>query len=234
MDFLQVDRITIEGNEFVTTEDLSQQTERELEGTHMLFVPKKNTLFLPKREIIANLQNSFTEIESASIDRKGLGHIVLGITERVETNVFCQGEICLSFDSEGLLFKEALRKEGEIYFTSREEHAVGDIYLNKDVHLELAILIDSVQKKGLDIVRVSQYSDFTIVLVTKQGTRVLVPLIDSYDDIYSTFVKLLNTEEFTLSKEERDFRSPYAYINMQFGNKIFSCVRGEECENNYR
>ena len=235
IDALQINTITIEGNSFVQTEDIRTKVEDSLLDSTLFVIPGSNTLFISKQDIRDSVVNSFTEVESISLDRIGFTGLNVLVQERNAQFTYCQ-DVCYSFDGSGFLFKqtELASTTNSYVFSSKKGYSLGDTFLSKRVVSELTILLNSINKKGLTIERIEEQSDFTLSLITKSGTRLLLPKTDSYDELYSLFVKLLNTEEFKLDSETGDFKTPYEYINMQFGKKVFSCLKGEECASNYK
>ena len=233
---IQISTVEITGNGFVQEVSLRNVVEKNLYGDSLLFIPKTNILFLQNNRIENEILEGFMEVEDVSVNRSGLKSIEVLVTERLDEYVLCQEGSCFSFDESSFIFMESVRSIEEIpyYFSSTKTYSIGDNFLNAGTILEISILIDSLEKKGLDIVEVHEYTDFTYVLKTKKGTKILVPAQDAYDDIYSILVKLFNTEDFLLDKDAEDFRKDFAYINVQFGKKIFSCLVGEECEINYQ
>ena len=236
MDWIQNKVITIEGNSFVTETAIRDVAKESMRGNSFFVLPKTNTFFLNKKAIRDSVISSFPEIHDVALDRKGVSELHMIISERAEEYLLCQKELCYSFDANGYVFKKALKTLSEVdyYFTSNKDYKISENLFNTNIITEIDILVTSLKKKGLDIQKVHEQSEFTNVLVTKQGTRILIPALDSYDEIYSILVKLTNTQDFLLDKEENDFKSNFAYVNVQFGKKIFSCLQGEECENNYR
>ena len=235
IEILQIKSVVVTGNSFVPTEDIKISIDPLFSESHFFVIPGTNSLFFSRSSAERVLLDMFREIESVSVNRVGFTGLDVVVSEREARYVYCK-DTCYSFDASGLLFKDlALEDQSPRYvFTSKKTHDMGDIYLGPHVISELDVLLDSINKKGLEIRQIQEQSDFTIALITKQGTRVLVPKMSSYDQVYSLFVKLLNTEEFKLGSDSNDFKKAYAYINMQFGKKIFSCLRGEECANNYK
>ena len=231
----QISTITINETEYVEKGELIEFVNNELLGTKFIAIPKSNVLFLDKKNIQERVISVFTEVDKVNLDRRGLNEIHVDIEEKVYTHVLSSQKTPYSLDPTGGVFRVGYEEISTgLRFSSNKEYKVGDQFLSEQEIKELEILSDSLILKGLVIKEIQEYSDFTLALITKQNTRILIPRTTSYDDIYSTFVKLLTTQEFSLNKEARDFKSDYAYINMQFGNKIFSCLVGDECEGNYR
>ncbi len=233
---LQIQTISVVKNQFVQTETIVAEAQTSLLGNRVFVIPKSNTIFLSKKDIARELTKRFTEIESLKITRNGLTGLEIDVKERDASYTLCQTENCYYLDRTGVVFKiiEGKAQEGAPIFTSNKTYSIGEIYLNEQIISELGILVDSISGKGLEIVTIEEYSEFTMALITRQGTRLLLPKTTSYDELYSLLVKLLNTESFKVSKDTKDFKVDYAYINLQFGKKIFSCVSGEVCAVNYR
>lgn len=234
--FGHVKTITIVGNNHVAELDIKQIIHEKISGSYLGIIPKKQIGLIDDQLIRDTLVSRYSEIQDVLITREGLTELVVNVDERTDTYIYCD-EVCYSFDAKGYLFREPsaeeLKKEF-IKYTSKNNYKITEEFLSERILSELQVLLDSLEGKGLEITKVHELSAFTLQLFTNKGVKILIPRQDSYDEVYSTLIKLFATSEFTLDKENKDFQKDYVYINIQFGNKVFSCLMGDECTSNYK
>jgi len=236
MSWIQIETVLVFGNNDVSRSTIVNEVNTHTRGSYAGIIPKTNILLLNTEKISKIITNSHSEISSTDIKKKDLQVLEIHVVERDDTYLFCQKEDCFSVDGSNYIFKKSGRNtsDSNYFFTSYKQYAIDDTLLEFVDLQELDVLIQSLEIKELNIVQVKELSPFTIGLVTKGGTVLLVEKSDNFDEIYSTIVKLLQVKDFSVNKGKGEFEKNYAYINLQFKNKIFSCLKGEACVDNYK
>jgi len=116
--YLDVDAVSIEGNQDVSKREIADQVAKSIEGKYFNFFPKKNFFFVNKKDINVALKSNFDQLEVASIEKKFPGTISVQVTERKPELVWCSGGVCYFVDKSGLAYggadgtDEELRKNG--------------------------------------------------------------------------------------------------------------------------
>ena len=233
--YAQIKSIVVEGNEILTSKDISSSITRIMRDDRSILRPQTSFVFFDNKGAESILEEAYPEIEEVSIKNFLSRTITVTINERQESYVFCKEDFCYSMDKDGLIYRSVEKeKEEQQAFSSRRDLNIGDVVMVGSQLSGLSDLVNALENENLDIVEINDYSPQTRVLVTKQGTIILIPFSESYDETFSLLKKMLGTSPFRTSMETSDFVSDYIYINAQFGKKIFSCLRGEICADNYK
>ncbi len=232
--FWRIANVDIEGVERVDPIMIQQEVVSLVKKDEFNIIPTDNILFVNKEKIRTFLQDKYPQVLSVEVNRNFFSSLGLRIIEREPKSVFCTKDACFWIDESGILFEETvlLDKQRPIYSSARVLD-LGDEFMSKDSLEELEVLISSLNKRGLVVEKVREISSHTIVLTIENGTKLVIKKEDSYDDVYNTLVKLLDLDAFRIDKKEGMFKNEFSYINLKFGNKIFYCLRGAECESNY-
>lgn len=235
--YTEINNVSVTGNNLVTVEQILLELNNIIERDTSILFPQKQLLFFNPGLAEEEITNIFPEIFKTKITKEINGDISIVIFERAQAYVFCDQvlQACYDMDENGYIYREQIEEQEDtlLLFRSRDSYEIGNEYLSRDQLDQLSQLAEALESDNLEIIEIYDYSLGTIMLITKQGSKVLIPKSDSYDETYSLLKKMIQSGGFTTSSQTKDFRDPLAYINVQFGKKIFSCVRGEICESNY-
>ena len=232
--YTEIQGMIVKGNNLVLSADILEQAEAIVSDDTSIFFPQKQLVFFDTATAEKSLTQIFPEISDVKIRKNANATITIDVTERIPKYTYCFGELCYEMDLGGTIFRtKEIPTEEILVFSSRTELEIDNTYLSQDKLEQLVKLVEALENEDLMIERIYDYSVRTHMLVTGQGTRILIPKEDTYDDVYSLMKKMMESGGFVTLKDTKDFRDNYAYINVQFGKKIFSCMRGEECESNY-
>ena len=232
--YAQIHNLVVEGNETLESRDITSSITRIMRDDTSVLRPQTSLLFFDNKSAENMLRQAYPEIQEVKVKNLFSKTITVTINERQESYVFCKEDFCYSVDKDGLIYRSVEKeKEEQQVFSSRRDLSIGDVLMVGSQLSGLSDLVDALSNENLDIVEINDYSPQTRALITNKGTIVLVPFSETYDETFSLLKKMLSTSPFRTSIDSKDFVTDYVYINAQFGKKIFSCVRGEICADNY-
>ena len=109
---VKINNIIVSGNSAVTSADIINLAEPELNKNYFLIIPADNILLLRKKEIENDILKNINQIKSVNINIEGINKIEIAVTERQASNLWCVGNPtspgdCYLMDSTGLIFKES-------------------------------------------------------------------------------------------------------------------------------
>ncbi len=67
---MDINKITIEGNQDISSAEISKVVEKSLEGKYFNYLPRKNFFLVSKTNISSAVKNNFNRLEVASIEKK--------------------------------------------------------------------------------------------------------------------------------------------------------------------
>jgi len=232
--YTETQGVIIKNNNLVLSMDILEHVETIMSNDDSIFFPQKQFVFFDSAMAEESITRAFPEISNTSIQKNANLTVTVDVTERIPTYTYCSDESCYEMDLGGTIFRTKENPTGSaLIFSSRTKLGIDDRYLSVDKLDQLTQLVGALETENLAIYQIYDYSVRTYMLVTGQGTRIFIPKEDTYDDIYSLMKKMIESGGFGTLKETQDFKDTYAYINVQFGKKIFSCMKGEVCESNY-
>ncbi len=109
---VRIKDIKVSGNLSVSSENVLNIVDTEINKNYLNIIPTSNIFLLRQTEIKNNILNNYLEINSVKIEFKSIDKIVVVVTERQPTNLWCKGipsniGNCYFMDSGGFIFNEA-------------------------------------------------------------------------------------------------------------------------------
>ena len=218
--------VDVEGAVLAKADVLKQISESALQGSYGFFIPKNNTLFIPKQNIAAAIAAAFPQVESVSVTRDGWQKLVVSVTERTPRALWCSRDedavSCYLMNESGFIFDKASGGEQYVeYFGAIGGEPIGSTFLAGGFY----------------------QLDTFVIAVAKAANRTAVSvLVDENDDVEVTFaeggtLKFVRTADqketinniasvFASRKFNTDEKLEYA--DFRFGNKVYVKFRGSE------
>jgi hypothetical protein len=112
--FLDISKITIQGNQEISSVEIEKVVEKSLEGNYLRYLPKKNFFLVSEKNISGAVKNIFNRLEVASIEKKFPDMISVKVVERKAELVWCSGGVCYFADRSGLVYGGAAGTEEEL------------------------------------------------------------------------------------------------------------------------
>lgn len=228
--FVRMHDIQVKGISDIGKDQLVSQTIELMNNRGGWGVPGDNFLLVDTDYLEAELRTRYSVIDTITISKKTPTRLEINATERTGVYSFCADNgVCNPLDPEGVLFKNthtASSTDALVTFYSAEHKNLGDSYLEPAQFKALTILLGSLVPRDLIVNKVSSSQENVVTLELTSGTKLLVKKSENYDDVYTNVVHLQTLEEF------KDITA-IDYINLRFGNKVFYCLKGAVCQNNY-
>ena len=216
-----LDKITIEGNRKVLTEDIESVTS-SLTKQHLLILELQNMLFINSNQISSKLSESFPALESVEVKRKFFHELHITVKERRQAAVWCVREECFAFDKEGVSFEKQVIGDSIVF--SREEEDIpvlGESIIDAELLSNILKFTKQVQAFPIFLDTENRVSAITLV----SPDRIVVSFSEGWD-IYIT-----PKEDFDWQKTKLDLvleekvsperRESLEYIDLRFGSQAF-------------
>ncbi len=237
----RIQNISIVGANSISESEIQSLVETSLAGSYGYVIPRNNTLFYSKQEILTTLRESFLKIVSIEIERTGLQSITVSIQERSPYALWCGNNVatsatenikCYFIDSMGLVYAEAPIFSNDVY-THYYGGAIGNgtvlgaHYLPITDFRGLDQFIRTLISVGVETKNIHVYDgDVDVYLAGKSGSTPTV-LRFSITQPYVKSLSAFNTfiSDQTSSTTLQKFLASVEYIDFRFGNKIYSKAR---------
>lgn len=112
--FLDIERVSIEGNRDISGAEIASVVEKSFDGKIFGYLPRSNFFLVSEKNINDAVRNNFNGLEIESIEKKFPEDILVKVTERKTKLVWCSGGACYSVDEEGLAYGGAAATEEEL------------------------------------------------------------------------------------------------------------------------
>ncbi len=237
----RIHSISISGITSIPESDIKELVKKVLADSYGYVIPRDNTIFYPKEEILSTLQNAFLKILSVDVRRDGLQGITISIEERSPYVLWCGNKIAISpadntkcyfVDSSGLVYSEAPVFSSDVYMhyyggAVGNGVVLGAQYLPTNDFRSLDQFVYMLISVGVESKQVRVYGgDVEVYLLGKGGTIPTVlrfTIAQSYTKSLSAFNTFISDQTATTTLQK--FLTSVEYLDFRFGNKIYSKVR---------
>ncbi len=238
LSFFNIKNIKVDGLKFVSEYKIKKNINDILSEKQILFYSKNNFLFLPVREIEKKIKEKNQRIKSIKIVRENfLQDLVVKIDEKKTEYIYCNdGERCFCVDGNSEIFalfseEKTTRKKEDLIVLKGLKYNNNYVFAQKEF-VKIKEFINFLKNKKLAIETVEKKDGLYIFTLTNK-TKILFSVMQDYQKVKDNFGKILNKNNFKIDLKKQKFQQNIAYINLSFGKKIFYCMKGDVCENNY-
>lgn len=231
MALISIANVSVVGVKTVSTTEIFERVQSELQGTHWFLFPKRNVFFVRTKHIEAMLLAAYPRFARVDIDRVGFTKLHVAVTEREPRSLWCDGGTCYFMDSSGFVYIEAPTfKYGSAFVTYSGGDVnvtapVGSVFLPREDFYALALFIEDLSVAHLETTAVRHLDDRIAIRVVPLMTdgrsgsfEVYVSATSSYVVALQDFTTITSSDEF---KAEVSSLSDLEYIDLRFGNKVF-------------
>lgn len=233
--FLRISRIEIRGVQRASEEDIRENIENSLTGKFVSVLDRNNILLVRRSALAQKVISLDRRIRSVNVTRKLPDTLIVSITERTPTLIYCgPGAPCVMLDEDGLAFDaadpdaEEAQKEDILVLTDESGQTIndGDQVASGELLSSLkAIRTRLSEDLGLPIDRRIEtpalLSD-DIRVTTRENWKILFSL-DIPLDKEMEVLKLALENKIDASR-----RNDLEYVDLRADNKVFYKFKGEE------
>lgn len=237
----RISNVSITGITSIPESDIKDLVKKVLADSYGYVIPRDNTIFYPKEEILSTLQNAFLKILLVGVRRDGLQGITISIEERSPYVLWCGNTVALSLadntkcyfvDSSGLVYSEAPVFSNDVYMyyyggTIGDGNILGAHYLPGVDFRNLDQFVRMLISAGVETKHIRVYDgDVDIYILGKAGS---VPTILRFSTTqpYVKSLSAFNTfiSDQTTTTTIQKYLASVEYLDFRFGNKIYSKAR---------
>ncbi|MFA5871657.1 MAG: hypothetical protein WC858_02940 [Parcubacteria group bacterium] len=225
--FLEIDTISVQGNESVPSEEIASKANQGLEGKYYKLFSKRNYFFARKNDLAVFLKNNFSRLGLVEIEKKFPRTLVIRVDERQAELVWCSGGVCYLVDQNGLVYSGASGTDEELrnnnFLTIIDDSArpvdIEKTSINPDF-INYIKGVNAIIKGDLKIeteggIHTPSIASEEIYLQTKEGWAIKLSSQVSAEDtkkiIQTVFDKELDSEK----------RKNLEYFDLRVKNKVY-------------
>ncbi|TSC61389.1 MAG: Uncharacterized protein G01um1014107_8 [Parcubacteria group bacterium Gr01-1014_107] len=243
--FLLIEKVEVYGNQAVAEEDLRNLVEAELKGSFLGLFSKRNIFLYPKKLVEAKLVNQFERLSSVGISLKNFKILRVEVKEREAAAIWCRrrtsdeeegrnkeklseidealSEECFFVDTLGFIFASSadspgdsfLRYEGEISSAS----PVGSYFWERVDAKKVSDFLTSLKSLEVKPVEITKEDNDKVTVALNVNANLILNLKDNWQRAFENLVTLVSEPEFK-KNNSGNLISPFAYIDLRFGNKL--------------
>lgn len=232
-----ISEIKVEGTHIIDPQAVEALVRADIGGNYIYLFKKANIFIFPEKKLRADILKTFQRTDKLEIKRAGFRGLVINITERSGSYLWCganvptdkslEGDNCYFLNTDGYIFDTAPYFSGEVYFKfyaplGEGVAPMGAYVLPKDTFKDIITLADGVTALGLHPVSIvmSDENQYEMYL-SRTATSTPKILFNKENDvslILTNFIAAYNKPEF--KKEVMDKYNTLSYIDLRFKNKV--------------
>ena len=219
---IQITEVTIEGNGFVSTQEIQDKTDRILGSSYLFVIPKSNVFLFSRGELASRIKENPAVID-VRIDKDLFHTLNISITEQEKEAIYCTSfdrSECYYINGDGYLYSRTpadLQLDQEIVvYLEGEQKKLRDTVLDTELYSNVMGFVKSSARYGLITANVYVRSNGVIEFNTQPGARLLVSRFDDFASGFSNLIALF--DQNVIAKEQLAIID---YIDLRFGNKVF-------------
>ncbi len=229
--------IKVEGTHIIDPQAVGDLVLEDISGNYIYLFKKANTFILPEAKIREDILEKFQRTEKLEIKRVGFRTLLITISERSGSYLWCGssipidsaklGDDCYFLNTDGYIFDTAPYFSGEVYFKfyvplGEGVLPMGAHVLPKEIFKNIITFIDGVSALGLHSVSIvmndeNQYELYLSRTVTS-NPKILFNKESDLTTILSNLTAAINKPEF--KNEVLSKYSTLNYIDLRFKNKV--------------
>lgn len=232
-----VTEIKVEGTHIIDAQAVGDLVLEDISGNYVYLFKKANTFILPETKIREDILEKFQRTEKLEIKRVGFRSLLITISERSGSYLWCGasiptdsaklGDDCYFLNTDGYIFDTAPYFSGEVYFKFYVPLGEGVVpmgahVLPKEIFKSIITFIDGVSTLGLHPVSVVMNDENQYELyLSKTGTsnpKILFNKVSDLPTILSNLSAAINKPEF--KTEVIGKYNSLNYIDLRFKNKV--------------
>ncbi|HVU06780.1 MAG TPA: FtsQ-type POTRA domain-containing protein [Candidatus Paceibacterota bacterium] len=226
LDSLSIDSVAIKGNARIPSSALENIALEEMAGNDLGFFSRRNIFLYPKSDIRGAVA-ALPLVKAASVGRDGARTLLISVTERDETALWCAGLTpdtgCFSMDDDGFIFDGQPHEDPQLikYRGLVASDPVGKHFLPADEFRKISFFMN--QLSGLSIEpREAVFSGTSTALYMTiklaGGGDLIVNSEDDLSAVLSNIAAVISNKAVAPSLSE--FLLNLDYMKLDIGNKV--------------
>ncbi len=235
---LHIKNIEVNGTHIVDSTQVIDYTNSQISGRYLYLFDKKNAFIYPNNKIQKDLVKKFPRINNIDISLRGFHTIVIDITERTGSYLWCgasipevvsdAGDNCYFVNSDGKVFDQAPYFSGNVYFKFYIPIDTVDDVFNKQVldqptFQKVISFTDGLEALGVHAVSVVMNNPAEYAFHLDRKSNIAEPVIyfnseNDLNKIFQNFSSAMSKDEF-----RNQINTKYdvlQYIDLRFNNKV--------------
>ena len=234
-------------------QSLIQSVEEILNEHYAFFIPKRNTLWYPKKVIEKRILTKNPQIKEVTVKRNARKELVLSVILRepfalwcdfenmsehsqdtIESNVsVTTKEECFYIDMNGVVYAPAPEFDEQVYVRYggllSSEHILGVTFIEEKELQALSAFLEFLKQKGYSATRVFIHRDTGDMHITlSKGTELRMKRGEDSLAILEVLETVLSSEAFENIRVE-----DIEYIDFRFGNRVYYKKKTNDKEGAY-
>lgn len=231
IDDLEIQKISISGNDMVSSEEIVAEVDKALSQNRFLFFSGRNKLIYSKSSIEKAVKENVPRILSVDIKRES-SLLNVHVVERERAYLWCGEKLssdteCYFLDKSGFIFDIAPQFSPGIYFTfysSIEGEPIGQYILNFDIIKDIDIFVEAISRIGLPINSLAymgegQYEFYTTFGSITNPAKILFTKDQTLDEVFNKIASIIDEDPFKSDFESNGGR--LEYVDVRFKNRVF-------------
>jgi cell division septal protein FtsQ len=226
IDKIKINNIVIVGNSSVSTEDVVNIIQKELDEKYLWIIPTDNIFLLQRFEIPIEILENIKKINTVKISLQGLNTLKVVVSERVSESLWCLGvpedsNGCYFMDSDGFVFNKAPELTNNIfikyYGVILKNNPIGENYFSFNKFKDIKCFISEIKKIGFKPESFSVINESQYEIVLSEKSKII---FDNKEDILKNISKLNTLIQNNYIKIDDEFLSKINHIDLRYGSKV--------------
>lgn len=235
---LRIANIEITGNKVIENTDILNNVRDSINGYYFFVFPKNNVALIPQKQIIENLENTFSRLTNIKIEIKQNNILMINVSERTGSYTWCGEDFvldsplantkCYFMDDTGYIFDEAPYFAGDVYFRffgilEKNENING--YFAKDDFANYLIFKNTIESMDLNTVALLHKEDGETEFYLKHinepphAPKIIFNQKDDIQNLVENLKSVVLAEPLKTDLKEK--YNKLLYIDLRFGNKVY-------------
>ena len=227
---LDVEVISIEGNESVPAEEITAVVNSVISGKYLDCFSKRNFLLLNKRKIKEALKSNFSRVSRVEVEKKFPKTILISVVERGAELIWCSGGVCYLVDDSGLVYSGASGTDEELrdenFLTVIDDSArpvdIGGTTFDQEFIKYLkemnAALKDEIKLVEKENYHTPSLASREITVKTKEGWFLKLSSLIPFKEIKTIILTVFEKDPILADAEKR---KRLDYLDLRIKNKVY-------------
>lgn len=217
-DAFSIENIAIDGANIIVDKSALESSVKDAISTRTWgFLPlQNNTLFIQTALLAEKLTRDFPAAKNISVDRKFMHALNIRVAERKPLGIWCFGEKCSYFDSDGFTWGEPPKSSGFLLLRVQDMRERTENSLSKDILEKITSLSGGIGELDIPVkeFKVSQTAITDLAVSTGKGYTI-------YFDLDGDVKGQLETLKIFLDKRSVESSFTPQYLDLRIAGRVY-------------